>query len=172
LSPGKEHPHHAPPVRAGVALLTVSDTRTERDDASGAAARRLLEAAGHRVVDYRVLPDEPERIAEQVRAWVAREDCEVVVVSGGTGLSPRDRTPEALVPLMERRLHGFGELFRALSYEQIGAAAMLSRATAGIVAGRPVFCLPGSSGAVTLALEMLILPELSHLLTELHRGQV
>jgi len=170
LTPGEQHPHHAAPVRAGVALLTVSDTRTEETDRSGAVARRLLEAAGHRVVDYRILPDEPERIAEQVRGWTARDDCDAVIVNGGTGVSPRDRTPDALAALMERRLRGFGELFRMLSYEEIGAAAMLSRATAGVVSGRPVFCLPGSSAAVTLGLEMLILPELAHLLAELRKS--
>jgi molybdenum cofactor biosynthesis protein B len=143
------HPHHAAPVRAGVALLTVSDTRTAETDQSGATARRLLEAAGHRVVDYRILPDEPAGIAEQVRGWVARDDCDVVIVNGGTGISPRDRTPDALAALMERRLDG----------------------VAGIVSGCPVFCLPGSSAAVTLGLEMLILPELAHLLAELRKGR-
>lgn len=164
-----EHPHAPDPVSAGVALLTVSDTRTEETDRSGATARRLLTGAGHRVVDYRILPDEPDAIAEQVRRWLGREDCEVVIVSGGTGISPRDRTPEALAPLMELRLDGFGELFRMLSHEEIGSAAMLSRAAAGIGSGRPIFLLPGSKAAVVLALERLILPELAHLLTELRK---
>jgi len=165
----RDHPHAADPVSAGVALLTVSDTRTEETDRSGASARRLLTGAGHRVVDYRILPDEPDAIAEQVRRWLEREDCDAVIVSGGTGVSPRDRTPEALARLMDRRLDGFGELFRMLSYEEIGAAAMFSRATAGIGSGRPIFALPGSNAAVALALEKLILPELAHLLAELRK---
>lgn len=165
----RDHPHAADPVSAGVALLTVSDTRTEETDGSGALARELLTGAGHRVVDYRILPDEPEAVAEQVRLWLERDDCELVIVSGGTGISPRDRTPEALGRLMELRLPGFGELFRQLSYEEIGSAAMLSRATAGIGAGRPIFLLPGSKAAVRLALERLILPELAHLLAELRK---
>ena len=166
----REHPHAAEPVSAGVALLTVSDTRTEESDRSGALARRLLTEAGHRVVDYRIVPDEPGAIVEQVRRWLEREECQVIVVSGGTGISPRDRTPEALAGLMDLRLDGFGELFRALSYEEIGSAAMLSRAAAGIVSGRPLFSLPGSSAAVTLGLEKLILPELAHLLAELSKS--
>ena len=164
-----EHAHPAAPVSASVALLTVSDTRDESNDRSGAAARRLLLAAGHRVVDYRILPDEPQRVREQVLDWLARPDCEAVIVSGGTGISTRDRTHEALAGLLDRRLDGFGELFRALSYEQIGSAAMLSRAVGGIAAGRLLFSLPGATQAVELGLEKLILPELAHLLAELRK---
>jgi molybdenum cofactor biosynthesis protein B len=164
-----EDHHRVDPVSAGVALLTVSDSRDERQDRSGATARELLVSAGHRVIDYRVLPDEAELISDQIGEWLARQDCEVVIVNGGTGISPRDRTHEAVNELLEQRLDGFGELFRALSYEQIGSAAMLSRAVGGIAAGRPVFALPGSTAAVTLALEKLILPELAHLLTELRK---
>ena len=152
-----------------MALLTVSDTRVERDDRSGAAARRLLLAAGHRVLDYRILPDEPELVREQVSSWLAGQDCDAVIVNGGTGISSRDRTHEALASLLDRRLDGFGELFRALSYEQIGSAAMLSRAVGGIAKGRPLFSLPGATQAVELALEKLILPELAHLLAELRK---
>jgi molybdenum cofactor biosynthesis protein B len=164
-----EHAHQAAPVSAGVALLTVSDSRDESTDRSGATARRLLTEAGHRVIDYRILPDEPEQVREQVAAWLARDDCEAVLVSGGTGISARDRTHEALTGLLDKRLDGFGELFRALSYQQVGSAAMLSRAVGGIAAGRPVFSLPGSEAAVRLALEGLILPELAHLLSELRK---
>lgn len=163
------HRHQRTPVRASLALLTVSDTRTPEDDHSGQRARSLLEAAGHRVVDYRVLPDEPERIARCVGEWLDDEKCEGVVVSGGTGITSRDRTFEALSALLDKRLDGFGELFRMLSYEQVGSAAMLSRAVAGIARGKPVFSLPGSPQAVELALERLILPELGHLLAELRR---
>jgi molybdenum cofactor biosynthesis protein B len=157
------------PISAGVALLTVSDSRDEQQDRSGSLAREMLVTAGHRVIDYRLLPDETKLIRDQIRDWLAREECEAVIISGGTGISPRDRTHEALVDLLEQRLDGFGELFRALSYEQIGSAAMLSRAVGGIAAGRPVFALPGSTAAVKLALEKLILPELAHLLAELRK---
>lgn len=164
----QEHRRRAP-ERVSVALLTVSDTRTPETDASGAAARRLLEAAGHRIFDYRILPDEPDAVREQVSAWLAEAGCDGIVVSGGTGISPRDRTHEALVELLDRRLDGFGELFRMLSYGDIGSAAMLTRAVGGVASGRFVFALPGSTPAVVLALEKLILPELGHLVSELRK---
>jgi molybdenum cofactor biosynthesis protein B len=149
--------------------LTVSDTRTPENDRSGQRARSLLEGAGHRVVDYRILPDEPESIAHCVRGWLDSEECEGVVINGGTGIASRDQTYEALSDLLDKRLEGFGELFRVLSFEQVGSAAMLSRAVAGIARGKPLFSVPGSPQAVELALERLILPELGHLLAELRR---
>ena len=164
---GHDHRHEG--VRAALALLTVSDTRTPENDRSGNVARELVEQAGHRVVDYRIVPDEPDLVARRVRAWLDRGDCEAVVVNGGTGVSKRDRTIEALDDLFETRLDGFGELFRMLSFEQIGAAAMLSRAAAGVSGGKPIFAVPGSPEAVRLALERLILPTLGHLLGELRR---
>jgi molybdenum cofactor biosynthesis protein B len=149
--------------------LTVSDTRTPEDDRSGQIARRLVEKAGHRVVDYRILPDEPEAISGCLATWLGREDCDAIVVNGGTGIAQRDRTYEAITALLDKRLDGFGELFRTLSYEQVGSAAMLSRAVGGIARGKPVFSLPGSPEAVALALERLVLPELGHLLGELRK---
>ena len=157
--------HDAGPAR--LALLTVSDSRTEATDRSGAVARRLLESAGHRIVDYKIVPDEPQRVRESVEGWLTDETCDGVVVSGGTGVSVRDRTYEAIAGLLDKRLDGFGELFRMLSYEQIGSAAMLSRAVGGIARGKLLFSLPGSTAAVELALTKLILPELSHLRFEL-----
>ena len=168
----RSHPHDpgaAHSRSAALCVLTVSDTRTRENDASGAAALRLLAAAGHRSLDYRIVPDEPELVAQQVREWLALDACDGVITSGGTGIAPRDRTFEALEALLERQLPGFGELFRMLSYAEIGSAAMLSRAVAGIAQGRPVFSLPGSTAAVELALERLILPELDHLLRQLGR---
>jgi molybdenum cofactor biosynthesis protein B len=147
----------------------VSDTRTEPSDHAGAVARRLLQDAGHRVVDYRIVPDEPERILEVVRAWLRRVDCDAVVIGGGTGVSSRDRTPETVAALLDRRLDGFGELFHFLSYEEVGSTALLSRALGGVASGKPVFALPGSPRAVELALGKLILPALGHLLQELRR---
>ena len=154
---------------ARLALLTVSDTRTERDDRSGAAARTLLESAGHRIVDHRIVPDEPEQVAAQIEQWLERDDCDGVVTNGGTGIAPRDRTYEAVSGLLDRRLDGFGELFRMLSWEQVGSAAMLSRAVGGVARGKLLFALPGSTAAVKLALERLIVPELGHLISELRR---
>ena len=157
------------PEPAGVAWLTVSDTRDELSDRSGPLARQRIEAAGHRVVDSRIVADEPETVREVVRAWLARADVQAIVTSGGTGIAPRDRTYEALAALLEIRLDGFGELFRMLSWEQVGSAAMASRAVGGVARGRLLFCLPGSPAAVELALDRLVLPELAHLLSELRR---
>jgi len=161
--------HGEGPRSVTLALVTVSDTRTEESDESGAVARRLVECAGHRVVRYCIVPDEPASIRPEVRSLVADPECEAIVLNGGTGVSARDRTCEALAELWDTSLPGFGELFRMLSFESVGARAMLSRATGGIVGGKPVFALPGSPGAVELALVRLILPELGHLVAELRR---
>jgi molybdenum cofactor biosynthesis protein B len=165
------HPHReSGPERPAIALLTVSDTRTEQDDRSGATARELIESHGGRVVAYRILSDDPPSVRAQVRSWVSNDEIDAVIVNGGTGISPRDRTYEALDGILDQRLDGFGELFRSLSFLEIGAAAMLSRAIGGVCSGKPVFSLPGSPGAVRLALERLILPELRHLIGELNRN--
>ena len=164
------HRRDAAELRAALGVLTVSDTRTPETDSSGAVARRLLEQAGHRVTDYAILPDEPQSVRARVQEWLAGE-ADGVIVNGGTGVSARDRTYEALADLLDKRLDGFGELFRMLSYEQVGSAAMLSRAVGGVAAGKLLFALPGSTAAVELALERLIVPELGHLLYELRRGQ-
>jgi molybdenum cofactor biosynthesis protein B len=151
-------------------VLTVSDSRTEATDTSGAAIKRRLAEAGHRVLDYRVVPDEPLHVARQVLDWLSDPGCDGVIVNGGTGIAARDRTYEAIAGLLEKRLDGFGELFRMLSYAEVGSAAMLSRAVAGIAGGKPVFSVPGATAAVELALARLILPELDHLLDQLGRG--
>lgn len=150
-------------------MLTVSDTRTPESDRSGRRIRELLEGEGHRVVDYAVLPDEPTLVVERVGEWLANAECDGVVVSGGTGVSARDRTYEALARILDKRLDGFGELFRLLSYEQVGSAAMLSRAVGGVARGKLLFSLPGSTPAVELGLTRLVLPELGHLLAELRK---
>lgn len=153
----------------GFGLLTVSDTRRPDSDVSGALLRELVEAAGHRVHAAAIVPDEPERVRAQVLTWSAEPGCDAIVTSGGTGLSARDRTVEALAASFDARIEGFGELFRMLSFREIGSAAILTRATAGVVAGRPVFLLPGSPHAVRLALTSLVLPEIGHVLFELRR---
>ena len=162
------HPHEPDaPLHARVGWLTVSDTRTAADDRSGDLAVERIQAAGHRVVARAIVPDEPALVRERVSQWLESEDVQLVLVCGGTGVSARDQTYEALSELFEARLDGFGELFRMLSYEQVASRSMLSRATAGIVGGKPVFLMPGSTKAVELALTRLILPEIPHLLTEL-----
>jgi molybdopterin adenylyltransferase len=153
----------------GCALLTVSDTRTPESDGSGRRMRELLEGAGHRVWAYAIVPDDPARVRAHVEGLL-RDQHELIVTSGGTGIAPRDTTYEAVASLLEKRLDGFGELFRWLSYEQIGSAAMLSRAVAGVAAQSVVAVLPGSTAAVELALERLILPELGHMVSLVRPG--
>lgn len=144
-------------------MLTVSDTRTEKTDGSGARIRALLTEAGHRVAAYAILPDDPDRVRARVAEWIGAPDVEAVIVNGGTGLAPRDTTYEAIAGLLEKRLDGFGELFRVLSYAEIGAAAMLSRAIAGVAAGTVVASLPGSTAAVELGMTKLLVPQLGHM---------
>ena len=163
-----EHRTKGPRV-VSCAVLTVSDTRTPETDSSGALARDLLVRAGHVVVAHEILPDEPARVREQVGAWLARDDVDAILVNGGTGLAPRDTTFEALAALLEKRLDGFGELFRMLSFQEIGAAAMLSRAIAGVARGKIVASMPGSTAAVELAMTRLLVPELGHMV-KLARG--
>jgi molybdenum cofactor biosynthesis protein B len=163
-----EHKRAAPAsVRCGI--LTISDTRTEETDGSGRAIVELLEEQGHVVSARSLVPDDPERIREAVHALLAHEDVQVVLTTGGTGVSRRDSTYEVVDALLEKRLDGFGELFRMLSYTEIGPAAMLSRACAGAVRGTVVFALPGSEAAVRLAMRKLILPELGHVVREITR---
>jgi molybdenum cofactor biosynthesis protein B len=155
------HTHHQHDRAAATcAVITVSDTRTVENDSSGRRIQELLQAAGHRLVHYQILKDEPDLIAAAIREMPAA--AEVVIISGGTGMARRDTTYEAVSRLLEKEIRGFGELFRMLSYEQIGAAAMLSRATAGVAGQRVVFALPGSIAAVELAMTKLILPQLGH----------
>jgi molybdopterin adenylyltransferase len=160
-----EHKAQAP-VAIRCFVLTVSDSRTEATDTSGAAIAELLTGAGHVVAGRRLVKDEPADVAAVVREQVAAPDVEVVITTGGTGITSRDSTYEAIQALLDKRLDGFGELFRMLSYAEIGPAAMLSRACAGTAAGTVVVALPGSQGAVRLALEKLLLPELGHLVQQ------
>ena len=145
-----------------LAIVTVSDSRTEETDTNGAWLRRAVEAAGHRVEGYRVIRDEPGEVEDALRV-MAFGPARVIVFNGGTGIAPRDTTFDVLSRHLEKPIPGFGELFRMLSWEQVGAAAMLSRATAGLYRGRVVFSLPGSPAAVRLAWERLIEPEIRHM---------
>ena len=144
-------------------MLTISDTRTLETDHSGLLLCNSLTAAGHQLVERQIVPDEPDVIAGRVCQLCAALDLDSLLLTGGTGISPRDRTPEAVRPLLDLELTGFGELFRSLSYAEIGAAAMLSRAFAGRRGGVLIFCLPGSQNAVRLAVDKILLPELPHL---------
>jgi molybdenum cofactor biosynthesis protein B len=166
--PSAHHHHHRQSAVTEVptAVVTVSDTRTPETDSGGDSVAELLAGAGHPVVSREIVPDAAEQIAAATRACLARDDVRAVILTGGTGVAPRDVTPEAVEPLLERVVPGFGELFRTLSYEDIGSAALLSRALAGLVGGKLVFVLPGSRGAVKLAMERLILPEIGHLAAE------
>ena len=150
------------PRAIGVAIVTVSDTRRGADDTSGALAEKLLAGAGASVASRAWVKDDVPAIRRAVRAALARREVDLVVLTGGTGLAPRDVTPEAVEPLLDRPLPGFGERFRALSAREVGSAAWLSRAGAGVARGRLVVYLPGSSGAVRQALEELLIPELAH----------
>jgi len=150
-------------------VVTVSDTRTEATDTSGRAIAALLEAAGHSVAGRTIVKDDPGLVRATIERQIANPDVQVIVTTGGTGITSRDSTFEAIDALLQKRLDGFGELFRMLSYEQIGSAAMMSRASAGLVAGRIVVSLPGSEAAVRLAMERLIIPELGHLVQQASR---
>jgi molybdopterin adenylyltransferase len=157
------------PEKLRCAVLTVSDSRVRGNDTSGDLIEELLAGAGHEIALRDIVRDSRAEINEWVLACVSRPDVDAVLVTGGTGIAPRDQTIEAIEPILQRQLPGFGEIFRALSFEEIGAAAMLSRALAGTVEGTAVFVMPGSRGAVRLALERLIVPELPHLLGQLRR---
>lgn len=168
-----QQPSTAPPCAGGraatFAVITVSDTRTEETDASGKLARTLIEQAGHSVAFYRIVKDEVHQIRETVSEALHTDPVEIVFLTGGTGISPRDTTPEAVEKLLDKPLPGFGELFRSLSFAEIGTATILSRAVGGVARGKGVFAAPGSRGAVKLALEKIVLPEAGHLLNELRK---
>jgi molybdenum cofactor biosynthesis protein B len=151
-------------------VVTVSDTRDETTDTSGQLIKSLLANEHHQLADYRIVKDEPEQIDALLRDALKQKDVELIIVNGGTGISPRDGTHEVIVKLLDKRLDGFGEIFRYLSYQDIGSAAVMSRAVAGSAQGKILISLPGSKGAVGLAMEKLILPEMRHMVSQL-RGQ-
>jgi molybdopterin adenylyltransferase len=150
------------------AVITVSDTRTKETDRSGQLIQQLLIQSQHRVGFYKVLKDEPDDLRTAIAFLQQRSDIEVLLFNGGTGIAPRDTTYDAIVELLDKTLPGFGELFRMLSYEEIGSRAIASRAVAGTIGHQVLFSMPGSSGAVKLAMEKLILPEMPHLIGQLN----
>ena len=147
-------------VALNIAVLTVSDSRTEETDKSGKLLADRLEAAGHRLAEKLIVPDDVYRIRAVVAGWIAADDVDVVITTGGTGVTGRDGTPEAVSPLLDKTIDGFGEVFRAISYQQIKTSTMQSRALAGVANGTFVFCVPGSSGACATAWDELISAQL------------
>ena len=168
-TPYDQHVQAAERIAARCAVITLSDTRTAETDKSGRRMRELLEADGHAVAHYAILLDEPRRLAQELDGLLARPDVDAVLTNGGTGVSRRDQTIGVVENLLDLPLPGFGELFRMLSWEQIGSGAMLSRAAGGVARGKLLFATPGSTAAVELAMTKLILPEIRHLLAELRK---
>jgi len=165
-APHHEHKADAP-KSIGCMVITCSDTRTAETDTSGFRIMHMLKDAGHQVVAYYLVKDEPSKIKATIKTAVANKKIQAIIINGGTGISRRDSTFEAVDAMLEKRLDGFGEVFRYLTYQEIGSPAIMSRATAGIIKGRVLFSTPGSENAVRLAMEKLILPELGHLVKEL-----
>jgi molybdenum cofactor biosynthesis protein B len=164
-----QHTQTAAQLIARCAVVTVSDTRSESTDKSGRKIRELLVADGHVVAHYQIVKDDPIELEPLSYDLIAREDVDAVLTNGGTGISRRDQTICVVERALDQSLPGFGELFRMLSWEQIGSGAMLSRAIGGIAKGKPMFAMPGSTAAVELAMTKLILPEIRHLLHELRK---
>jgi molybdenum cofactor biosynthesis protein B len=171
LSESVHRHRESAPDYVRVAILTISDTRTPETDTGGDTVDELMRGAGHEVVDRNIVPDEASSIRAELGGLLARSDVDAVITTGGTGISARDTTYEVVESMLEKELDGFGEIFRMLSYEEIGAAAILSRALAGAVGTKFIACLPGSRNAVRLATEKLLVPELVHVVFELRKHQ-
>jgi molybdenum cofactor biosynthesis protein B len=159
------------PAHVRLGVLTISDTRTPENDTGGDTIEELMRGAGHEILERRIVKDDAARIRTELVNLLARPDVDAVITTGGTGISARDTTYEVVDRMIEKKLDGFGEIFRVLSYEEIGAAAILSRAVAGTVGTKLVACLPGSRNAVRLAVEKLLVPEISHVVFELRKHQ-
>ena len=157
------------PQEIGCMVITCSDTRTPKTDTSGQLIQQLLDQRHHRIAAYHIIKDEPKEINRLLKEAATNDSVETVIINGGTGISRRDATFEAIDALLEKQLDGFGEIFRYLSYKEIGSPAMLSRATAGLYQGKVIFSIPGSKGAVQLAMEELILPEMGHIVGEMRK---
>jgi molybdenum cofactor biosynthesis protein B len=163
-----DHPRNQN-IKTRIALIVTSDTRTKETDVTGRIAKEIIEEAGHTIAFYEIVPNDTEKIRMQFKSINQDPSIKVIITSGGTGISPRDKTVSSLRPLFTYEIYGFGELFRKLSYEKIGVQGVMSQATAGIINKILIFCLPGSKDAVTLALKKIIIPALGHMLWELNR---
>jgi molybdopterin adenylyltransferase len=174
VSESVEKHREASPARIRVAVLTISDTRTPETDTGGNVIVELMREAGHEISRREIVKDDAPRIEVILQGLLADAEVDAVITTGGTGISARDTTYEVVSRVIDKRLDGFGELFRVLSYEEIGAAAILSRAIAGAAGSKFVACLPGSTNAVHLAMEKLLVPEIPHVVFELrkHRTEV
>ncbi len=166
---GHQDHKEASPRSVSCAVITISDSRTEESDESGRFLKESLAAAGHAVVFYTLLKNDPVAIRSTLAELLPRPDIQVIVTSGGTGASQRDVTIETLMPMLDKKLDGFGELFRYLTYQEIGTTSIMSRAMAGVIRGKVIISLPGSLGAVTLAVNKIILPEVGHMVREASR---
>lgn len=168
-SPSTDAHRQEAPDSVRVAVLTISDTRTKEDDRSGEIMKQHLSLRGHEIVAYEIVPDDPQQIGSTLNGWIADAGVDAILTNGGTGIAGRDNTYDTIAGLLDKRLDGFGEIFRMLSFQEIGAAAMLSRAIAGVAHDTAVFSTPGSSNAVKLAMEKLIGPELAHVVHEIRK---
>lgn len=168
-SQSTEEHREAAPDAVRFAVLTVSDTRTKEDDASGQMIREHLGFRGHELQAYQIVPDEGDQIRGRLDAWLADPAIDAIIVNGGTGIAGRDVTFPIISSLIQKHMPGFGELFRMLSWEEVGSASMLSRASAGVADNTVIFSVPGSKNAVRLALEKLIGPELGHVVLEIRK---
>lgn len=164
----REHKERAPKTVA-CAVITISDSRTVETDTSGQLIKERLARHGHTVKHYHIIKDEPEQLRALLSSLADDEECQAIILNGGTGISRRDQTVDVLDHMLEKRLPGFGEIFRFLSYQEIGPAAILSRAVAGVYKGTVVISIPGSPAAAKLAMDRLILPELAHMVGEVNR---
>ena len=164
----QEHKREAPQT-ISCAIITISDSRTEQTDESGTLLKQRLSDSGHRVIAYAILKNDVDAIKKKINELLSQPELQVIITSGGTGAGHRDITVETISPFLDKKLDGFGELFRSLSYQEIGTASIMSRAIAGVVGGKVIICLPGSLGAVKLAMDKIILPEIGHLVREATR---
>ncbi len=164
----REHEREAP-QSVSCAVLTISDSRTEQNDESGKLLKQKLSQNGHQVIASAILENDSDAIRKKISELLGQEELQVIITSGGTGVSHRDITVEAVSSILEKKLDGFGELFRSLSYQEIGTASIMSRAIAGVVGGKVIICLPGSLGAAKLAMDKIILPEIGHMVREATR---
>jgi molybdenum cofactor biosynthesis protein B len=164
----QEHKQKAP-QSVNCAVLTISDSRTERDDDSGRIIQQKLTENGHKIISYAVLKNEADLIKKKIYGLLEQEELQVIITSGGTGASHRDITVETISLILEKKLDGFGELFRFLTYQEIGTGSIMSRAIGGVAMGRVILCLPGSTGAANLAMDKIILPEIGHMVREATR---
>lgn len=164
----QEHKHQAP-KSVDCAVVIISGTRTEKTDESGKLIMQALKSSGHQVVSYSILKNDAALIGNKLNELLGEEGLQVIITSGGTGASRLDITVEAVFSILEKKLDGFGELFRFLTYREIGTPSIMSRAMAGVARGKVIICLPGSVGAVKLAMEKIILPEIGHLVREATR---